>query len=62
MKARHLAAGYSYWATGNFRLNPEHPPLLKLMWSAPLALSGTPPFPRELAASTNNHWQIAAYA
>lgn len=32
----HLAAGYSYWKTGDFRLNPEHPPLLKLIASVPL--------------------------
>ncbi len=32
----HLAAGYSYWKTGDFRLNPEHPPLLKLLASVPL--------------------------
>ncbi len=32
----HLAAGYSYWQTGDFRLNPEHPPLVKLMASVPL--------------------------
>jgi hypothetical protein len=34
----HLAAGYSYWTTGDFRMNPEHPPLLKLMAAAPLLL------------------------
>lgn len=27
----HLAAGYSYIRTGDFRLNPEHPPLFKLL-------------------------------
>src|SRR6267143_7075519 len=32
----HLAAGYSYWQTRDFRLNPEHPPLAKLMASLPL--------------------------
>jgi hypothetical protein len=32
----HLAAGYSYWTTGDFRMNPEHPPLLKLIAAAPL--------------------------
>lgn len=32
----HLAAGYSYWRTGDFRMNPEHPPLLKLLASVPL--------------------------
>ncbi|MFO0802311.1 MAG: phospholipid carrier-dependent glycosyltransferase [Gemmataceae bacterium] len=36
----HLAAGYSYWTTGRFRLNAEDPPLLKLWWTLPLALSG----------------------
>jgi predicted membrane-bound dolichyl-phosphate-mannose-protein mannosyltransferase len=32
----HLPAGYSYWATGDFRMNPEHPPLLKLWAALPL--------------------------
>ena len=32
----HLPAGYSYWAFGDFRLNTEHPPLLKLAAAAPL--------------------------
>jgi hypothetical protein len=32
----HLVAGYSYWAEGDFRLNPEHPPLAKLVAAAPL--------------------------
>jgi len=27
----HLSAGYSYWEWGNFSLNPEHPPLVKLL-------------------------------
>jgi hypothetical protein len=35
-EAVHLAAGYSYWKTHDFRLNPEHPPLAKLMASLPL--------------------------
>jgi hypothetical protein len=34
----HLAAGYSYWKTGDFRLNQEHPPLFKLLTTAPLLL------------------------
>lgn len=39
-EAVHLSAGVSYWQTGDFRMNPEHPPLLKL-WSAwPLVLAG----------------------
>src|SRR5437764_1065183 len=32
----HLVAGYSYWETRDFRLNPEHPPLAKLVASIPL--------------------------
>ena len=32
----HLSAGWSYLATHDFRLNPEHPPLLKMMAAAPL--------------------------
>jgi 4-amino-4-deoxy-L-arabinose transferase-like glycosyltransferase len=34
----HLGAGISYLETGDFRLNPEHPPLVKLIAAAPLAL------------------------
>jgi 4-amino-4-deoxy-L-arabinose transferase-like glycosyltransferase len=37
-EAAHIAAGYSYWTTGDFRLNPEHPPLSKLLASLPLLL------------------------
>ena len=32
-EAAHLAAGYSYLTTGDFRLNHEDPPLIKL-WQA----------------------------
>ena len=32
----HLPAGYTYWATRDFRLNPEHPPLAKLVAALPL--------------------------
>jgi 4-amino-4-deoxy-L-arabinose transferase-like glycosyltransferase len=35
-EAVYIAAGYSYWKTGDFRLNPEHPPLAKLLVAAPL--------------------------
>jgi hypothetical protein len=36
----HLAAGVSYLETGDFRLNPEHPPLVKVLAAAPLVLLG----------------------
>src|SRR5260370_42055480 len=32
----HRAAGSSYWQTRDFRLNPEHPPLAKLLAALPL--------------------------
>src|SRR5262245_27445991 len=32
----HLPAGYTYWTTRDFRLNPEHPPLVKLIAALPL--------------------------
>ncbi len=32
----HLAAGYSYWKTGDFRINTEHPPLEKYWNALPL--------------------------
>lgn len=60
-EAAHLAAGYGYWTTGEFRLNPEHPPLLKMLWALPLVLGDAPPFPREVAAATQlNHWHVGA--
>lgn len=34
----HLPAGYTYWKTGEHRLNPQHPPLAKLLAAAPLLL------------------------
>src|SRR5436309_15642387 len=34
----HLAAGYSYLQTRDFRLNPEHPPLAKLAAALPLII------------------------
>ena len=34
-EAVHLGAGYSYLATGDFRLNPEHPPLIKILCALP---------------------------
>jgi hypothetical protein len=35
-EAAHLAAGYSYLLTGDYRLNPEHPPLAKILAALPL--------------------------
>ncbi|MGB7435268.1 MAG: hypothetical protein WBR26_23855 [Candidatus Acidiferrum sp.] len=32
----HIAAGHRYWECGDYGINPEHPPLLKLIAAAPL--------------------------
>lgn len=32
----HLPAGYTYWKTGDLRLNPQHPPVVKLLAALPL--------------------------
>ncbi len=32
----HIYAGYSYWTRGDFGMNPEHPPLVKLLATLPL--------------------------
>lgn len=34
----HLPSGYTYLKTGDFRLNPQHPPFVKLLAAAPLLL------------------------
>ncbi len=39
-EAVHLSAGVSYLQTGDFRMNPEHPPLVKLLAGLPVLLSG----------------------
>jgi Dolichyl-phosphate-mannose-protein mannosyltransferase len=35
-EACHIFAGYSYWTRGDFGMNPEHPPLVKLLATLPL--------------------------
>ena len=35
-EACHIFAGYRYWTRGDFAMNPEHPPLVKLVATAPL--------------------------
>ena len=32
----HIFAGYSYWTRADFGMNPEHPPFVKLLATAPL--------------------------
>ncbi|MBI4448764.1 glycosyltransferase family 39 protein [Candidatus Woesearchaeota archaeon] len=56
----HITAGYSYWKTFDFRLNTEHPPLIKLVAGAPLfLLDANLPLNDEHWVS-NKEWQYAA--
>jgi hypothetical protein len=43
-EAAHLAAGYSYLTRRDFRLNPEHPPLIKELAALPVLLWYRLPF------------------
>jgi hypothetical protein len=36
----HIGAGVSYWQKLDLRMNPEHPPLVKLLAAAPLVVRG----------------------
>jgi len=49
----HLAAGYSALAGGDYRLNPEHPPLVKMIAAIPTVLSGQYAMDREGGAPTS---------
>lgn len=53
-EAVHLTAGYSYLATGDFRLNNEHPPLVKLLCALPVYICYHVPFDPDPA-----QWQKA---
>lgn len=61
-EAVHLSAGLSYWRTGDFRLNPEHPPLIKLLAALPLLPFRNLPLMTSGAAwNEPNEWTIGAH-
>jgi hypothetical protein len=51
-EAMHIAAGYSYLATGDFRLEPQNPPLIKELLALPLFLGYRLPFNPD-----GQHWR-----
>ncbi len=54
----HIPAGYSYLTTGDFRINPEHPPLIKSLSAVPLLFLGLK-FPYKYwQAYGNNQWEL----
>ncbi len=55
----HLAAGVSYWRTGDLRLNPEHPILWKAIAALPVLLTN-PSVPTDtLAWREHREWEFA---
>jgi hypothetical protein len=62
----HIGAGYSYIVKGDYRLNPEHPPLLKMLsgtsiWIGAKLTGNTVNFPDTIPAWTeksNAQWDI----
>lgn len=51
-EAMHIAAGYSYLATGDFQLEPQNPPLIKEILALPLFLGHRLPFDPDA-----QHWR-----
>jgi len=54
-ESAHIYSGYSYWKTGDFGINPEHPPLEKLVDTLPLLPTGIkdpPPLPIHFRAAS----------
>jgi len=52
----HIYAGYMSWKHGDFGLNPEHPPLLKLLATAPLLN-----LPLKMPALQNRFFKLEAF-
>ena len=56
----HIPAGYSYLKYGDYRLNPEHPPMIKDLAALPLLFVKDIDFPDDIPAWTeeiNGQWQ-----
>jgi hypothetical protein len=54
----HLPAGYTYLALGDHRLNPEHPPLVKVLAAAPLLLMDVQMRPDDEAWRLRRQWEF----
>lgn len=56
----HLPSGYSYLAHGDVQLNPQHPPLMKLLCAAPLLLlePKIDPTAFDFSAGLPNEWEF----
>jgi hypothetical protein len=59
----HIPSGYAYVHQLDYRLNPEHPPLIKALAELPVLLFVRPTFPTSLSAWTqgvNAEWAMGA--
>jgi len=54
----HLPAGYTHIALGDHRLNPEQPPLVKLMAAAPLVLVGPQMHATDVSWTEARQWEF----
>jgi hypothetical protein len=57
----HIPAGYGYVSQLDYRLNPEHPPLVKALAMLPVLLFVNPTFPTSIAAwatEVNGQWDM----
>jgi 4-amino-4-deoxy-L-arabinose transferase-like glycosyltransferase len=56
----HIAAGYRGWQCGDYGINPEHPPLLKLIAAAPLRKLAMEAFDAPCGTSITNNARLIA--
>ncbi|MBI4089827.1 MAG: glycosyltransferase family 39 protein [Candidatus Kerfeldbacteria bacterium] len=61
-EATYVVSGLSYWRTGDWRLNVEHPPLLKLLFGLPLVAAGVPFTPDASDWAGASQWDIVPKA
>ena len=57
-EAAHLPAGYTYLKLHDYRLNPEHPPLIKALAAAPLLLMDVQMRPDDEAWALRRQWEF----
>ena len=56
----HIAAGHRYWECGDYGINPEHPPLLKLLAAAPLRSWRLEVYDSACGGAVTNNMQLIA--
>ena len=57
-EAMHLAAGYSYLAKKDFRIEPQNPPLIKELLALPLFLSYQTAFQSRSSTLARSRWLL----